>query len=338
MKKSVVIMFHLFFWIFTGCFVERLFSIAALQAWFILYTHPATGLFEAHTEAFPVVIFILSIGALVFYPSYYSLNFFLRRPLRLIWIAAFYISYSLIVSLPASPASYHAFLTLGPVLYFNVFGFLFRIFVEWLKDRKLKAELEKDKVTSQLELLKSKIDPHFLFNNLNNIDSFIEEDPKQASVYLKKLSDILRFMLYESNADKVALAKEIEYIQKYIDLQKIRTSNLSFVSFDVTGHTNNKIISPMILIHFIENAFKYASNKKIENAITIQIKTSGQKLFFHCKNHINERSTGSSEKNGIGSQLLKQKLDLLYSNRYRLSTKEENNWYLVSLEIDLDGH
>lgn len=338
MKKSIVVMFHLFFWIFTGCFVRQLFSAAALQAWFILYTHPATGLFEANTEAFPVVIFILSIGALIFYPSYYSLNFFLRRPLRLIGIAAIYISYTLLVSLPSSVTSYQAFSTLGPVLYFNVFGFLFRIFIEWLNDRKLKAELEKDKLSSQLELLKSKIDPHFLFNNLNNIDSFIDEDPKQASVYLKKLSDILRFMLYESNADKVELTKEIEYIQKYIDLQKIRTSNPSFVNFDVEGDTGNKTISPMILIHFIENAFKYASNKKIENAITIQITMEEQKLIFHCKNHTNERATDKYEKSGIGSLLLKQKLELLYPNKHRLSTKEENNWYLVSLEMDLDGH
>ncbi|PBQ33616.1 hypothetical protein CNR22_18150 [Sphingobacteriaceae bacterium] len=337
MNKSVLVMFHLFFWIFTACFIEQLFQWAAVQAWFILYTHPAKGTYEVHTT-FPVILFILSIGSCVFYASYFSLNFFLKRPLRLLWVASVYISFTLIISLPASPVSSRAFTILGPVLYFNVFGFLFRIFIEWLKDRKLKAELEKDKVSSQLELLKSKIDPHFLFNNLNNIDAFIEEDPKQASVYLKKLSDILRFMLYESNADKVALAQEIAYIQKYIDLQKIRTANASFVTLEVTGDTSDKTISPMILIHFIENAFKYASNKKIKNAITIQIKTEETKLVFHCKNHINERSAEKSEKSGIGSQLLKQKLDLLYSSKYRLFTKEENNWYLVTLEIQLDDN
>lgn len=264
MTKSIVVIFHLFFWIFTGCFIDYLFQSAALQTWFILNAHPAHGSFTVDTRSnFPVMIFLLSIGAFVFYVSYFSLNFLLKRPWQLLWIIAFYVLYTLITSLPASLVSSQAFSTLGPALYFNSFGFLFKIFIEWLNDRKLKAELEKDKVTSQLELLKSKIDPHFLFNNLNNIDAFIKEDPQKASEYLRKLSDILRFMLYESNADKVPLAKEIEYISKYIDLQKIRTANASFVDFYLSGDINNREISPMILIYFIENAFKYASNKKI---------------------------------------------------------------------------
>jgi two-component system LytT family sensor kinase len=227
---------------------------------------------------------------------------------------------------------------MGPLFYFNVSGFLFRACMEWLKDRKIKAELEKDKLASQLELLKSKIDPHFLFNNLNNIDVFIQEDPKQASEYLKKLSDILRFMLYEANAEKVPLSKEIEYIQKYIDLQKIRTSNINFVKFEIKGDTADKSISPMILIHFIENAFKYATNKKIEEAVMIRVDISATRLSFFCKNHITSIRESGDEKNGLGIRLLRQKLDLLYKKEYTLTAKEENNWYIVMLEIKLDEH
>jgi LytS/YehU family sensor histidine kinase len=225
---------------------------------------------------------------------------------------------------------------LGPILYFNLCGFLFKACVEWLKDKKIKAELEKDRDASQLELLKSKIGPHFLFNNLNNIDVFIQEDPKLASDYLKKLSDILRFMLYEANTEKIHLVKEIEYIGKYIDLQKIRTSNTNFVKFEINGDAKNKYISPMILIHFIENAFKYADNKKIEDAVEVKFDIDEKQVSFFCKNHVSSTKEIGSLKNGLGIHLLKQKLDLLYKKEYTLTTKEENNWYIVDLNIPLD--
>jgi LytS/YehU family sensor histidine kinase len=225
-----------------------------------------------------------------------------------------------------------------PILYFNVFGFLFKTFIEWIKDRKIKAELEKDKVTSQLELLKSKINPHFLFNTLNNIDVLIKEEPNKASDYLKKLSEILRFMLYESNVDKIPLSKEIEYIGKYIDLQKIRTSNLDFVKFEIAGDSRGKFVAPMIFIHFIENAFKYASNKKIENAVNIRFEITDKFLSFYCNNHKNIADETNPEKNGMGINLLKQKLDLIYKKNYNLNIIDEDNWYTVNLEIKLDEH
>jgi len=303
----------------------------------IQHPEPSGPFHSYHYEiGIPAVTIVTAIGACIFYGSYFSLNFFVRRPLRFTWIAAFYVVCSLVISLPADLLSQQAGFELGPILYFNMCGFLFKACVEWVKDRKLKLELEKDSERSQLELLKSKIDPHFLFNNLNNIDIFIQEDPKLASEYMKKLSDILRFMLYEAGSEKVPLSTEIEYIQKYIDLQKIRTANTNFVKFEINGDVNNKYISPMILIHFIENAFKYASNKKIEDAVVVKFDLSENQLFFFCKNHIYATKEVSSEKNGLGTHLLKQKLDLLYKKNYKLVTKEENNWYIVSLEIQLD--
>jgi two-component system, LytTR family, sensor kinase len=142
-------------------------------------------------------------------------------------------------------------------------------------------------------------------------------------------------MLYESNVEKIPLKKELEYIQKYIDLQKIRTANENFVKIEITGDTKEKHISPMILIHFIENAFKYATNKKIENAIEIRFHITENHLSFFCRNNIHEPKEIDRENSGLGIQLLKQKLELLYKNAYTLSAKEENNWYLVNLEISL---
>jgi hypothetical protein len=337
MKKSGLIISHLFFWIFNFFLCSNLFRSLYFQiAYHLQYPkgHPKTKYYIE--DDYRASFILIALGICIFYISYFSINFFVKGPLRFIWIVLFYLICSLVMSLPADLVSYSAAVYLGPILYFNLCGFLFKACVEWLKDKKIKIELEKDRDASQLELLQSKIDSHFLFNNLNNIDVFIQEDPKLASDYLKKLSDILRFMLYEANSSKVPLQKEIEYIHKYVDLQRIRTSNPNFVTFKIQGDVSNKFISPMILIHFIENAFKYAANKKIEEAVSISFEISGGRLVFYCKNHISSANEHGSVKKGLGINLLKQKLDLIYKKEYILITKEENNWYIVKLDIRLD--
>lgn len=142
-------------------------------------------------------------------------------------------------------------------------------------------------------------------------------------------------MLYESGTETIPLNKEIEYIGKYIELQKIRTSNENFVKLEIFGDEAGKFVAPMIFIHFIENAFKFATNKKIENAIYIKFDISDNILSFFCKNHINTYDVSMQDKNGLGSNLIKQRLDLVYKGKYSLDIKEEANWYTVNLEIQL---
>jgi two-component system LytT family sensor kinase len=341
MKKSVLISFHLLFWIFTSLLVMLGFQLLSITA--VVLGGKGPGI----KENLNALLIALPIGACIFYASYFSLNFFVKRTIRFFWIFLGYIILSLIFLVPAILIGRHTggynnsldiLIIIFPILYFNVFGFLFKTFIEWIKDRKTKAELEKDKVTSQLELLKSKINPHFLFNTLNNIDVLIQEDPNRASEYLRKLSEILRFMLYESGIDKIPLGKEIEYIMKYIDLQKIRTSNQDFVNFEIIGNPNDIFVAPMIFIHFIENAFKFASNKKIENAVNIRFDITEKKLIFYCRNNKYASDDSNSEKNGLGINLIKQKLDLIYKKTYKLEIKDDDNWYIVNLEIQLDDN
>jgi len=337
MKKPFLILSHLLYWAATIPSTPYLF----FSFWFLTHWIQRPSPPDSHGKYYLEVDYLgllsfATMGACIFYASYFSLNFFVKRPLRFTWIVLFYIVCTLVISLPADLISRQAGMMLGPILYFNLCGFLFRACVEWFKDRTIRNELEKDRETSRLELLKSKIDPHFLFNNLNNIDVFIQEDPQRASEYLKKLSDILRFMLYEANIEKIPLASEIDYINKYIDLQKIRTSNVNFVKFEINGNASNKRIAPMILIHFIENAFKYATNKKIEEAVVVRIDISEKRMTFLCKNHISSTYSSGQVRKGLGIQLLSQKLELLYKKDYKLITMEENNWYIVTLDIQLD--
>lgn len=342
MKKSILFMFHLLFWIIQSFLIIIIVKLSLAPANMFI----KDGLsFSLKLLGF---LYIVLPGALVFYAAYFSLRFFEKRPIRFLWLA---ITYLIIISgvtlydyfdaiyYDSSRIDFWGILTtFFHIFYFIVFGFLFRTFIEWIKDRKIKAELEKDKIASQMELLKSQINPHFLFNSLNNIDVLIQDEPQKASEYLKKLTEILRFMLYESNTDRIPLIEEIEYIRKYIDLQKIRTSNDNFVKLEISGNASGKNIAPMIFIHFIENAFKYSTNKKIKNAINIRFDISENQVSFFCKNHNKTLNETNPDKNGMGIKLIKQKLDLIYKKAYNLNVKEEDNWYIVNLEIQLDDH
>lgn len=341
MKKSVLVMFHLLFWIFSGLMVSFVFQVVSIPA--RMFGGGAPGI----QEYLAVLSIVFSIGACIFYASYFSFNFFVKRPSRFIWIALLYTLFVIAViikqkyEMPLNESNgielLPIFYILTPWIYFNSFGFLFRTFIEWIKDRKIKAELQKDKIQSQLELLKSKLNPHFLFNTLNNIDILIQDEPSKASEYLKKLSELLRFMLFETNAEFIPLSKEIDHIRKYIDLQKIRTSNNDFVDLLVTGDYSEKCIAPMIFVHFVENAFKYATNKKIKEAISVKFEITDKSVSFLCKNHIHSMDLSVKEKNGLGLQLIKQRLDLIYNNDYTLHLMEKDNWYIVNLEIKVSN-
>jgi two-component system, LytTR family, sensor kinase len=190
----------------------------------------------------------------------------------------------------------------------------------------------------ELALVKSQINPHFLFNTINNIDVLIEKDPPTASRYLNKLSDILRFMLYEAKTDKIPLVKELTYIEKYIDLQRIRTANPDYVDYSFTGVADHIMIEPMLFIPFIENAFKHAENKKLENTIHIRVAAGDHELSFACENKFNDPGPGRSVRAGLGNELIQRRLNLLYPGKHRLEIRVGEQTYKVKLSIYHEGH
>lgn len=205
-------------------------------------------------------------------------------------------------------------------------------FVTWYDDIKLKEELNKKNYEMELALIKSQIDPHFLFNTINNIDILIERDSRKASAYLNELSDIMRFMLYETKTEKISLAKEIEYIKKYIDLQKIRTSMPESIRFLINGEMNEWTIEPMLFIPFIENAFKHYS--KGENAfIQVQLNLLSSSIEFICNNSSEANDLKGNSLGGLGRELIEKRLNLLYANRHELTTAMDGNTYKVRLII-----
>lgn len=217
----------------------------------------------------------------------------------------------------------------------GILGLVMKGFITWYKDIKIKAELDKKNYETELALMKAQLNPHFLFNTINNIDMLIQKDAGKASEYLNKLSDIMRFMLYELKTEKIPLAKEIAYIEKYVELQKIRTSNENFVKFEVQDDIRSVDIEPMLLIPFIENAFKHSENKKIPEAVRILIKADPEKLHFECVNAYSDSQKGISS-GGLGNELIKRRLELLYPDKHIFEVTNAGGYYSVKLDIDLN--
>ena len=186
----------------------------------------------------------------------------------------------------------------------------------------------------ELALVKSQINPHFLFNTINNIDVLIEKDAVKASAYLNKLSDIMRFMLYETKTEKIPLSKELQYIEKYIDLQRIRTSNPNYVNYTVEGDPCDLMIEPMLFIPFIENAFKHAEGKKAEDAIKIRFSIGHRSIAFDCENRYSVYQLERPDHSGMGNDLIKKRLSLLYPGKHSLDIVTGDGIYKAKLTLD----
>jgi two-component system, LytTR family, sensor kinase len=217
----------------------------------------------------------------------------------------------------------------------GIVALVLRGFITWFNEIKLKQMLKEKNYEMEMALIKSQIDPHLLFNTINNIDSLILKDAVKASEYLNRLSDIMRFVLYETKADKILLSQEIEYIGKYIELQKIRTSNETYVNFSVTGSMGSKRIAPMVFIPFIENAFKHTNNKKLENAIIVNIVIKDETIQLICENKYDSKSD-KQPIGGLGNELVQKRLELIYAGKHKLEVNKSDELYSVNLIIPND--
>jgi two-component system LytT family sensor kinase len=211
-----------------------------------------------------------------------------------------------------------------------------RGFINWYDDIGLKQELTRKTVEVESALLRAKLDPHFLFNTLNNIDVLVTQNAAAASQYLLQLSEILRFVLYEARAERVALEAELAYFEKYIALQRIRIANPLFVSFALTGTTSKLSIAPMLLIPFIENAFKHAAGQRADASIVISIDVTDATLTFACTNRYQRGSIDLAHAGGIGRDLIERRLELLYPKAHTRGISDDGERYAVHLTLNLD--
>jgi LytS/YehU family sensor histidine kinase len=196
-------------------------------------------------------------------------------------------------------------------------------------------QTEKERLSAQLSYLKTQINPHFLFNTLNSIYAVtIVKVPKGAEM-VAKLSEMMRYALKETQSDFVSLEKEINYINNYIDLQKIRFDKSIKYSYIVEGEYDNNQIAPLLLIPFIENAFKHGVNSEQDSNIRIKISITNNELNLHVTNNKVDIESLPEEKSGLGIKNTKHRLELIYPSKHLLVISETETLFDVLLHIEL---
>jgi hypothetical protein len=216
----------------------------------------------------------------------------------------------------------------------HFFLFLVVVFISLtLKISNQWKQTQKEKLTAELSYLKAQINPHFLFNTLNSIYALAIEKSDQTPTAVVKLSGMMRYVLSESQQDFVPLEKEISYISDYIELQKIRLGATVNLTYTVTGNLLGKQLAPLILISFVENAFKYGVNPEEPSRILIEIAVTVADLTLLVKNNKVNTNIGEAEKSGLGIQNTRNRLQLLYPGRYDLGINDAENEFTVTLKI-----
>lgn len=213
---------------------------------------------------------------------------------------------------------------------------MLKLFKWWYIDQQYKVKIEKEKLESELNYLKAQIHPHFLFNTLNNLYALTLQNSSKASDVVIKLSGLLDYMLYHSKADKVPLEKELTIINNYIELEKIRYGDRLKLTFEVVGDKNTVEIAPLILIPFVENAFKHgASNDRTKPVISIYVTINNNCIKLQVKNSIpSHKSSNNEVSKGIGLDNIKRQLDLIYPNSHKLTIENSDFEYKVNLNLN----
>ena len=209
----------------------------------------------------------------------------------------------------------------------------FKFMMDWFVNEKIKTTLENEKLSAELAFLKSQINPHFLFNTLNNIYSLAYQQSDKTPAAILKLSEIMRYMLYESNDDMVDLSKEIRYLENYIELQRLRFKNQAYVSLKICGEASHQKLMPLVLISFVENAFKHGVANDERYPIEISICIESDKLRFKISNKVNKLN--KDETGGIGLINVKRRLELFYKNHYTLQIDSDDDFHSSVLLLDL---
>jgi hypothetical protein len=203
---------------------------------------------------------------------------------------------------------------------------------ERISQQKVETELKLKE--AQLKLLQGQLQPHFLFNMLNNLYGLWMERSDATPEVILKLSALLDYMLYECNQEKVPLKNEVQFIRNYIDLETIRYDNRLKLNINFPDSIDNQTIAPLILFSFVENAFKHGANRNSgESNISINLISTNRSIDFVV---VNNFTPSDSTSTGIGLKNVEERLNLLYRNKYRLIITTENNQFTVSLHLEIE--
>ena len=290
-------------------------------------------------------IFIL-MPKLVFKKKYFSFIIALLGSLLLMVFIKFNLTYYLVSEniWPEGPAvindftfSYAIDMMIGE-LYVITFVTAIKITMDWLEEQKRTAELEKMQSETELKFLRTQISPHFFFNTLNNIYSLAIEKSEKTPKIILKLSELMRYLLYETRTKRQRLDQEIICIQNYLELESIRYGKLLEIDMKISGDIMNKKIAPILLLSFVENAFKHGANKNVGNIkIDLDFKIIDNFLYFTISNPVPKLGKHKQiidHPGGIGLNNVRKRLALGYNkDEYELKIENNNKVFIVNLKI-----
>jgi len=212
-------------------------------------------------------------------------------------------------------------------------AFGLRIFIRSQEIQRQLEEEQRKSTEAELHWLKNQLNPHFLFNSLNNISSLTQIDPDEAQEAIAQLSELLRYALYESNKPQVPLTGEVEFMHNYISMMKLRCSSLTTVEEELDVENHSMQVAPLLFISFVENAFKHGTSANQPSNISIHLSTEGDSIHFVCSNTNLPKSNSDKSGSGVGLENTQRRLDLLYPNRYKWVQTLENDIYRIEITI-----
>jgi sensor histidine kinase YesM len=216
---------------------------------------------------------------------------------------------------------------------FLLFSLFLKFIQDWFYQEKKINDITTTQLATELHYLRSQINPHFLFNTLNNIYSLTLKKSEKAPEVVLRLSEMMEYMIYESDGVKVPLDKEIKNLSNYLEIERIRQGNEAAINFEVIGEFKSKQVAPLLFLPLLENAVKHGINKSIANAfLKARLGVTDQQITFIVENNNSERP-GTAKRDGIGIQNLKKRLELFYKDSYRLKIEEGKDRYKVELTI-----
>jgi hypothetical protein len=222
-----------------------------------------------------------------------------------------------------------------PLVPFIGASIIYRLISDRIRFERMEKEARAQRLDAELKLLRSQVSPHFLFNMLTNMVSLARVQSNLLEPSLISLSELLRYMLYESNEEKIAIAKEIEQIKNYVSLQQLRFGEDVRIALDIQNDYPEGMIEPMLLVPFIENAFKHGIGMVKDPFIQISLTVQEQLLNFTVVNNYNPANQSKDKHSGIGLNNVKSRLELLYGNNYQLKISNGEGIYSVHLNCKL---
>ncbi|HYC86865.1 MAG TPA: histidine kinase [Chryseosolibacter sp.] len=233
--------------------------------------------------------------------------------------------------------SANTFYNLSIALFYVCFSIALHLSREWYNQRELIRKIEIEKLNTELAYLRSQINPHFLFNSINTIYFQIDKKNTEARETLSTFSEMLRYQLYECNGKEVPIEKEINYLQNYIDLQRLRKGENYRIEFESDPNVGGFTIAPLVLICFVENAFKHVSHHAEGNRIKVILKREDATFRMSVFNTWDGRERVNDEMGGIGLKNVKRRLELLYPGRHMLDITAGQNDFKVDLTLRLES-